>query len=97
MSEVCDGCMGRGWDLFDTDTHGLRVERCDMCQLFCSDKEAEEVATRVLKAALEAYEALHGTNRVVEHGQVVYDPMIPPLRPSRSRPDFWSKAPSDGR
>jgi hypothetical protein len=42
-------CKGRGWLVVDVDSTGfLRVERCDACGRFDSDRAAEQEAMRLL-------------------------------------------------
>lgn len=47
--EPCEACGGKGWLLAENDEHGLRIERCDACQMFDSDQAALKA---VEKAAL---------------------------------------------
>ena len=42
--KLCAVCHGTGALLQDNDIHGLRIERCDACEQFCSDDEAVTVA-----------------------------------------------------
>ena len=40
MAIKCKGCAGRGFILADNDVHGLRIERCDTCEVFSGDQGA---------------------------------------------------------
>jgi hypothetical protein len=46
IESVCTACLGKGWILAHNDTHGLRIERCDLCQKIDTD----ELAVRVVAA-----------------------------------------------
>ena len=43
LEHTCESCHGKGWLLANNDTHGLRIERCDVCQLFDSDGTAAAI------------------------------------------------------
>ena len=49
MKRRCDACRGLGFRLMQNDTHGLRIERCDVCCRFKSNDAAVKAA---FKAAL---------------------------------------------
>jgi hypothetical protein len=50
MKRTCEDCRGVGFLLMHSDTHGLRIERCDACRRYRTDDEA---ATAAFKAALK--------------------------------------------
>lgn len=41
----CEACKGAGWLHVDNSDHGERIERCDLCQQFDSDEEANKAAS----------------------------------------------------
>lgn len=45
----CEACEGEGWLLMDNSDHGLRIERCDSCEMFASDDEAVTYVAEALK------------------------------------------------
>ncbi len=36
----CTECEGRGWEVFESDTRGLEVQRCDSCRALPDDDVA---------------------------------------------------------
>ena len=53
--EVCEVCGTRRWILARNDTHGLRIERCDSCQVM-TDEEAWNDAEPFLAALLTRFD-----------------------------------------
>lgn len=46
----CEECCGKGWLLADNADHGLRIERCDACQMFETDQAAWEAVVKAAEA-----------------------------------------------
>ena len=53
-AEPCEARGGKVWLLADNDTHGLRIERCDACQIFESDLAASEAIETSASAQSQA-------------------------------------------
>lgn len=47
----CSACDSLGFRLMDNDVHGLRIEKCDVCETFNSDKLAVEYVFGIAKTA----------------------------------------------
>ena len=50
----CEVCEDKGWVLANNNVQGLRVEKCDACEKYQTDQQAEQVAFPILNAAAEA-------------------------------------------
>ena len=57
--KICEICGTRGWLIVTNDVHGVRVERCDMCQQM-TDQEAWNEAGPFLTDLLMRFD--QGTN-----------------------------------
>lgn len=43
----CTECAGKGWNVFDIDsTMLLQIQRCDACEKFPNDKDAQQFVMR---------------------------------------------------
>lgn len=61
--DTCEACGDRGWRLmFNTDSRGFEVQRCDSCSRFLSDHDAQmfvaEDTTNLVSALFEYNRAL---------------------------------------
>ncbi len=64
----CQACNGRGWILANNNEHGLRVEKCDACEMFENDDQAATAAWPVLSKAIEKIEPKAGQYVLCECG-----------------------------